>query len=119
MVLVAGLLGLLAFVLVSRLMVHAGAQLAGVLGAVAFVGTFVTALGEILEILLGARRRLAPAAVLLAGTAGSLVRRVREAVSHQAGRQFDLALASLAGAVGGRALGSDPRMALPACRTRA
>ena len=105
MILVAGLLGLLAFVLISRLMVHAGAQLAGVLGVVAFVGTFITALGEVIEVLLGAIA-IGAGAVLLAGTAGNLVRRVREAVSHQGGRQLDLALASLAGAVGAALLGA-------------
>ena len=96
--LVAALLALLALVLVARLMYFAGNQLASQLGILSFVGSFIAALGELLEILLGAAA-IGAAAVLLASLFGDAVRRVRGHVSHDAGRLLDLALATLAGAV--------------------
>lgn len=104
-VLVAGLLALLALVLVARLMFYTGNQMAEVLGVVSFIGSFVASLGELIEILLGAVA-VAAGAVVLASLAGSLVRRVREHVSHDGGRVLDLALAALAGAVAAVVLGA-------------
>jgi phosphonate ABC transporter permease subunit PhnE len=97
-ILVAGLLSLLALVLVSRLLYFGGNQLAPRLGIVSFIGTFIASLGELLEILLGGFA-IAAGAVLLASTFGTVVQRFRLSLSHRGGRWLDLALASLAGAV--------------------
>ena len=97
-VLGAGLLGLLALVLAARLMVHVGAQLAGVLGVVSFIGTFIEALGELIEIMLGAVAMVA-GAVVLASLFGTVVQRGRQRLSRGGGRLLDLALATLAGSV--------------------
>jgi phosphonate ABC transporter permease subunit PhnE len=119
-VLTAGLLAMLALVLIARLLYVAGDQLADVLGIVSFIGTFVAALGEVIEILLGAVA-IAAGAVLLAGAAGGLVQRFRGGASRQAGRILDLGLAALAGATTAALIGAllqwlyrleDPRLTL-------
>jgi phosphonate ABC transporter permease subunit PhnE len=97
-ILAASLLALLALVLVARLMFYAGNLLAAQLGLVSFIGTFIAALGEVLEILLAAVA-IITGAVLLAGLFGTVVQRGRQRLSHRGGRLLDLALATLAGSV--------------------
>ncbi len=104
-VLLCGLLGLLAAVLIARLMVFVGNELAGLLGLASFVGTFIFALGEALELILGAVA-IGTGAVVLGNVAGRLVRRARIHLAAASGRILDLALVALAGAVAGLLLGA-------------
>jgi phosphonate ABC transporter permease subunit PhnE len=104
-ILMAGLLSLLALVLVSRLLHYTGNELASRLGIVSFVGTFIASLGELLEILLGAFA-IAAGAVLLASGLGTVVRRFQRGLSRSGGRVLDLAVAGLAGAVVAGILGA-------------
>jgi phosphonate ABC transporter permease subunit PhnE len=97
-ILAASLLALLALVLVARLMFYAGNLLAAQLGLGSFIGAFIAALGEVLEILLAAVA-IITGAVLLAGLFGTVVQRGRQRLSHRGGRLLDLALAALAGSV--------------------
>jgi phosphonate ABC transporter permease subunit PhnE len=119
-ILVASLGGLLALVLVGRLMYYAGSLLAPRLGLVSFIGTFIASVGELIEIMAGAVAIVA-GAVLLASLLGTVVRRMRAALPHGGGRILDLAMASLAGAVLAVILGAvldwlyqlvDPRLTL-------
>jgi phosphonate ABC transporter permease subunit PhnE len=104
-VLLCGLLGLLAAVLIARLMVFVGNELAGLLELASFVGTFVFALGEALELILGAVA-IGTGAVVLGNGAGRLVRRARIHLAPAADRILDLAIVALAGAVAGLLLGA-------------
>jgi phosphonate ABC transporter permease subunit PhnE len=119
-ILVAALLSLLALVLTSRMMLYAGNLLAERLGILAFVGTFIASVGELVEILMGAVAIVA-GGVLLASFLGTLVRTVRSRLSHGRGRLMDLGMAALAGSVLAVILGAvlnwlyqpvDPRLTL-------
>ncbi|HMK08395.1 MAG TPA: ABC transporter permease subunit, partial [Anaerolineales bacterium] len=116
----AGLLSMLALVMVSRLMVVAGNRMVEALGIAGFIGSFLASLGQVVELLLGAVA-IAAGGVLLATVAGGLAHRVRQPLSRESGRAMDLALAALAGAVGAVLLGEllgwlyqweDPRLSL-------
>ena len=95
---VAALSTILAFFFLSDLAVTVGRLLASQLGAFDFLGDFISSLGEILRLVLTPICALIGGGVLLS-VAGQLGQNLVERVTPSMGKQLNLGLAALAGAI--------------------
>ena len=96
--LLAGIGGILLFLLLSNLAVNVGELLTPRLGRMGFLGNFLTKLGEILQLLIVPICALITAGVLM-NLAGQLGQTLVERATDQLGWLLNLLLAALAGAV--------------------
>jgi phosphonate ABC transporter permease subunit PhnE len=97
-VVVAGLAGLVALLLLSRLLQQAGDAAARVLGPFGFVGGFFAGIGEILEVALTVIAAIAGAGIL-ANLASRVGYAIRSRAPRPLHRTINLVLSAVAGAV--------------------